>query len=314
VVQLAIVIPVLDSLEGLESTLLSVLENRPASAEVIVVFNRAYDDPYDLKSEIQFIEAPRRAGLAEALNLAVAACRAEIIHVLRSGAEVSQTWIDAVVPMFSNPEIGSVSPLVLDKTDGYRVVSAGLTYQRGGSARHLGQGRPSVGTDWAAMVPDGPGRWSAFYRKSALEAAGLFHRAMPDAVVAVDMALSLCEAGYRCALQPKSVTYVDSVQLANSKPSALKQGWALEKLFWRWAPAAGWGRSLSAHAALLAGRFFQCAIKPGQAMEMLGRFAALCQIPIHKRHWRVPRGEINNSAQPLAEPHFELSHQFQDHN
>ena len=49
--RLSIVIPVLGSLDGLEDTLVSVLENRPADCQIVVVLNQPYDDPYDLKDE-----------------------------------------------------------------------------------------------------------------------------------------------------------------------------------------------------------------------------------------------------------------------
>ena len=49
------------AIEALESTLVSVLENRPRDCEVIVVSNRKYDDPYSLAGEVTFIEADRRS-------------------------------------------------------------------------------------------------------------------------------------------------------------------------------------------------------------------------------------------------------------
>ena len=60
--RLSIVIPVLGNVEGLEDTLVSVLENRPVDCQIVVVLNRPYDDPYDLKDEVCFVEAPPGAG------------------------------------------------------------------------------------------------------------------------------------------------------------------------------------------------------------------------------------------------------------
>ena len=53
--RLAIVISAIGSIESLEGTLVSVLENRPADCEILVVLNRPYSDPYDLQGEVRFV-------------------------------------------------------------------------------------------------------------------------------------------------------------------------------------------------------------------------------------------------------------------
>ena len=55
--RLSIVIPVLGDPQQLDDTLLSVLENRPARCEIVVVHNRPYHDPYHLCEEVRFIQA-----------------------------------------------------------------------------------------------------------------------------------------------------------------------------------------------------------------------------------------------------------------
>jgi len=57
--RLSIVIPVLGDPRKLDDTLVSVLENRPAHCEILVVHNEPYDDPYQLSNEVCFIEAWR---------------------------------------------------------------------------------------------------------------------------------------------------------------------------------------------------------------------------------------------------------------
>ena len=65
--RLSIIIPVLGNPTRLDDTLVSVLENRPANCEIIVVHTRPYDDPYELSGEVRFLKARRKAGLAECL-------------------------------------------------------------------------------------------------------------------------------------------------------------------------------------------------------------------------------------------------------
>ena len=63
--RLSIIIPVLGHSTRLDDTLVSVLENRPANCEIIVVHTEPYDDPYDLAGEVRFLEA--RAGPSAAI-------------------------------------------------------------------------------------------------------------------------------------------------------------------------------------------------------------------------------------------------------
>ena len=57
--RLSIIVPLMGDLKRFEDTLVSVLENQPEQSEVVVVLNGPYDDPYDLRSEVKFVEAPR---------------------------------------------------------------------------------------------------------------------------------------------------------------------------------------------------------------------------------------------------------------
>ena len=52
--RLAIVITDGGSIESLESTLVSVLENRPPDCEVLVALAGPYADPYELSGEVRF--------------------------------------------------------------------------------------------------------------------------------------------------------------------------------------------------------------------------------------------------------------------
>ena len=56
--RLSIVIPVLGDQKPLDDTLVSILENRPANCELVVVHNTPYNDPYGLSGEVQFVQAP----------------------------------------------------------------------------------------------------------------------------------------------------------------------------------------------------------------------------------------------------------------
>jgi GT2 family glycosyltransferase len=269
VLRLSIVIPVLGDQKPLDDTLLSVLENRPANCELLVVHNQPYSDPYELAGEVQFIEAPRSAGFAECVNLGVSACRAPVVHVLACGVEVRAGWANAALRHFRDPEVASVAPLIVHRDNDRAVVSAGLGYRAEGVAWRLAEGRTP---DQVGESPEelcGPDALAAFYRRSAVESVGRFSPSAIDVLAATDMALSLRQAGFRCIVEPKSLGQVDAA-MVRSRPS-FRHGCNTERLFWRWASAHGRVQSLAAHAALVAG---ECVIglwRPSMLMQLAGR-------------------------------------------
>jgi hypothetical protein len=93
VLRLSIIVPFLDDHAKLESTLLSLLENRNSELEILVVHNGNYDDPYQLgDDEVVLIQAPEAYSHTESLNLAVAAATAPAVQILLPGMRVQQDW------------------------------------------------------------------------------------------------------------------------------------------------------------------------------------------------------------------------------
>src|SRR6476646_4128033 len=82
--RLSIVIPCLGGAAEFDSTLVSVLQNRPPDCEVLVAHSESYADPYGLRGEVHFIESPS-SSLIELLNAALAVTTGEIVHVVGCG-------------------------------------------------------------------------------------------------------------------------------------------------------------------------------------------------------------------------------------
>src|SRR5215469_5135348 len=137
--RLSIIIPTLGNWEVLENTLVSVLQNRPSLSEVVVVHNSHYEDPYDLKDEVRFVEAPSGSRLVDLINAGLAAARSELIHVLACGA----------------------------------VVDDGCEWLPGGRERAHVSGRSSSDLETNGRWT-GPDTVVAFYRRSALGEVGTF--------------------------------------------------------------------------------------------------------------------------------------------
>lgn len=96
--RLSIIVPHQDDDSQLETTLVSLLENRTRFHEVIVVHRGNYSDPYALdQDEILLLSAPENAGLTQQLNLAVSAACAPVIQILFPGMQVSEGWCDEAI-------------------------------------------------------------------------------------------------------------------------------------------------------------------------------------------------------------------------
>ncbi len=301
---LSIVIPVLGNPNLLDDTLVSILENRPANCEIIVVHTEPYDDPYHLAGEVQFLKAERKAGLAECLNLGIAESRAPVVHVLACGVEVGAGWADAAMRHFRDKRVAAVAAVVCCRDDRQKVISAGLGYRMEGLAWRLGQGRSAVEVAQAQNVDElvGPDTLAAFYRKSALEAVGGFSPWDADLLVGTDMALALWHAGFRCVTEPKCIVRADAA-LASEKPG-FRHGRDAERLFWRWLSKHGRMCSLAAHAAMVAGECILGLWRPLLMLRLAGRIWGLIRAMFAKRHSRRLQAESADEPAVIAAPMF----------
>jgi len=300
--RLSIVIPVLGTLNKLEDTLLSVLENRPDDCQVVVVLDEPYDDPYALTDEVTFVRASPGSGLAEQLNLGWGAAAAPIVHVLRCGSEVEPDWAEAAMAPFRDPLVASVAPLVLDRVNPQEVLAAGVDYRPEGATQTLApRGAPPE-----AIPPRpgllGPEAWAGFFRKAAVDRVGGFSTDVGDRLVGADIGLWLRQAGWRAVLQPRSRVYLDRAALR--RPGPFREGWEKERFFWRWAPQAGWGRSLRGHARLLAAEGLSALMRPWLIGRLAGRVVGAVRLAAHRDHWRAVKDVSPALSGPVTGPHF----------
>jgi hypothetical protein len=280
--RLSIIIPVAGDLRDFENGLASVLQHRPDDCEIIVPLTVAYDDPYQLAEEVRLIDARRCTAWTQAVAVGLAAARSPVVHLLASGAEVTEGWTDAALRHFDDGRIAAVAPLVFDLADPQRLLSAGLEYGRGG-VRRLRDRRP-LGR--AASIVLGPTRSAAFYRLDALLAIGGFCGAVGDALADVDLALSLERVGWRAIVEPRSVVYARQTDPAVTEFAG---GLYAERLFRRHFPAYRDSRLGAAlgHASLVLSELASCAIRPRRAMRLAGRMIAACQWLHYRRHRRL---------------------------
>lgn len=255
--RLSIIVPFVGDLRRLEDTLVSILQQRPAGAEIIIPHSVPYGDPYHLSGEVRFLSAPKRSSAVQCAALGIAASNAPIVHLLAAGAEVTDGWTDAPLAHFDRPDVAAVSPLLADRERPQHVLATGVAYFGNGQATILGEAatRFTIPDDAARIM--GPTLRAAFYRKAAIDALpGGLDPALGDELAAVDIAATLKRVGWSAVFEPRSVVYDDAAgaRPGRSLRNAYRRGLHEERLFRR----------------QLAGRLTR-ATRAGHAMNVLGR-------------------------------------------
>lgn len=296
--RLSIVIPCAQDAVWFESTLASVLQNRPADCEVLVVQPRAYDDPYDLRGEVRFQQAPADSSLVELINLGIESATGAVVHVLTCDVEVIDGWTEPALAHFDNPAVGSVSPLVVAE-DGGRVLACGVRYAAGGRRQPRRKG-PARGRSRVGQII-GPTLAAGFYRRQAVLDVGGFCAAVGEELADVDLACSLRAIGLRAVHEENSVV----MRHASAAASRLswRHGRQAERLFWRHAADAGWCRALLLHAWTIAWELACNLHRPELVSHLCGRAAGACDLAGYRRHRRQLQAAQQSAQRVLPFKH-----------
>jgi hypothetical protein len=140
----------------------------------------------------------------------------------------------------------------------------------------------------------------AFYRKTALDAIGGLAGFEDEAVAGIDLALALCQAGFRCVSERKCLTAAAAETLAG--PGPWLQGVQAERLFWRWAARPASVRAIAGHVAVLALECLQCLLQPTLLCRLAGRAWASVHFDLH--HQRRADQQTRRPTETVPRPHF----------
>lgn len=182
--KVSIVIPSVNNAHRLETTLISLLENRPSDCEIVVPHSGYYDDPYDIAEEVRLIEVPAARNEVELLAVAWSMCKAPVVHTLAAGATVDEDWLEEALACFQRPEVMAVAPQThyADSSEPIHGVLADDFGLRAGAV---------AATMQAPMLEAG------FFRYSLLSAVGGICTRMEE-FADLDIGLWIAEAGGAC--------------------------------------------------------------------------------------------------------------------
>ncbi len=267
--RLSIVIPCVQDAGRFETTLASVLQNRPDDCEILVVQPRSYDDPYELKAEVRFVEGPSDFNLIELLELGVGMAGGEIVHILSCDVEVEEGWTESALSHFQEASIASVSPLVVDRDTRSLVLARGVRYSRGGR-RQTHRARLSRRQMRRGYLL-GPTLAAGFFRRQSLVEVGGFRADVGHEWADVDISLRLRAAGYRCLHDASSV--IITRERLHRPPVTYQSGREAEKYFWCRTTTANRISTMVMHTGGVAAELVGNLTRPQILLRMFGRVA-----------------------------------------
>jgi GT2 family glycosyltransferase len=255
---LSIVIPTHQRTDLLRTCLQAVTQHAPPHTEVIVVDDAspgAAASAVAAKFGVQMVRFRKQRGFAAAANAGIRASSGDILEMLNDDTEVQAGWADSALRWFGDPTVGAVAPLVLAWPDGKIIDSAGDRYYLGGIADKRGHGR-RIGGAGEYLQPRrvfGTSANAGFYRRSALECAGLFPEEFGSYFEDVDLAFRLNRAGYQTTYEPASrvLHHISASYGKRGRHLIERQSCNEERVFWRNLPPPLLWRALPLHAAVL---------------------------------------------------------------
>lgn len=291
--RLSIVIPATSDTTALEETLVSVLENRPDDCEIVVALGCEYDDPWNIREEVRFVQAPVGSGLVACANIGISASDGDVIHILAAGWRATSGWVDGPLARFEDGETAAVVPLAVSAADQDRVVGAGIRYGRGGRRIAIAPRKAAAG-----IAPHGPSLEAGFWRSDVLRQVGPgFSTACGDSCADADMAESVTRTGLSVVLEPSSRVVAGQTGAGRKQP--FMAGLHAERLFWRSMQGRPIVSSLVMHGVEIVRH--AVARAPFGTLPMLaGRAVAMMQFGSYLARYRQLRGLVKAAAERHA--------------
>ena len=200
----SIIIPLLENQLRFEDTVASVLRYCQADTQVIVVADTDYVDPHRLESDGVEVIRVEKPNLIECFNHGVMAAKGEIVGMLRPGIELIEGWHKSVANEFSNPSVGSVSPIVVAANRPNKVVTTGVELGIGFKRHLAGTGMSLSSIDSLGFALYAPTSWAGFYRGEMLShlmrEVDKIDRTLDPHYLDLELGLCMATMGFACSL------------------------------------------------------------------------------------------------------------------
>ena len=180
--------------------------------------------------------------------------------MIAAGFEATPGWADLALARFAEPGVAAVAPVIVDRGNPDRILSAGLRWTAAGSIGRIAAGKRLDRFAANDRILCGPELAVAFYRRDVLETTDILRYHGMELAAAIDLALAMRKTGYRAVQEPACVTTATGDLFAAG--GAWREGVASERLFRRWAAVPGWKRSWLGHSLMVAMECLQLPLRP----------------------------------------------------
>ena len=206
----SVLIPTKNGGKLLLRCLKSLYKHGPAGLHVVIIADGApdllgirYELPDTMSLELVALE--RSFGFCYAVNRGLEVVRHEWVQLLNDDAFVTEKWFEPILACLKDPQLGAVSPLILQDKPGEIVDSAGDTVHTWGRIRKRYRGRPARVVPKVVHPVLACGGCAGFFRAVALREIGGWDEALVAYFDDVDVSLRLREAGWKIVCQPHSI-------------------------------------------------------------------------------------------------------------
>jgi hypothetical protein len=191
----------------LEPCLGALTAQRYQPREIIVVDNGSTDGSVEYMAahfpDVRVIGLKTNLGFAAANNVAIRESSGEYVALINNDAYADPDWLANLVAVAeADPTIGMVASKMLFADRPGIINSTGICVDRAGIAWDREGGVPDTATSINAIEIFGPCGGAALYRRSMLDAIGLFDEAFFMYLEDVDLAWRARRAGWRCCYAP----------------------------------------------------------------------------------------------------------------
>ncbi len=210
--RLTVTIPNYNGKELLAHMLPSLQAQTLREFAIVVVDDCSTDDSLAyLKAEwphVRVLALPVRGGVTAAMNACLRAADSELVGLFNNDMELDPGCLTELVrELDRHPEVGSVTPKMLDFAERGVLDGAGDLLSWRGGGRRRGHGHRDVGQYDSPEEVFGPCGGAALYRHSALETVGSFDEGYFAYYEDIDWAFRAQLAGVRCRYVPSAVLY-----------------------------------------------------------------------------------------------------------
>ena len=193
--------PLMESLAGQSDSRFRITVVDDASSDESVAYlRRRWPD-------VRLICNRQNLGFAGSCNAGLRDADTPFVAILNNDTHVDGRWLAEGLKPFDDPQVGSVASLVLLAEPPHLIDTAGDVYSVVGGAVKRGHGQPrELAAELEPHCFSASGA-SAFYRRTALDEAGLLDERFESYYEDVDLGFRLAWAGYGCCFAPASICY-----------------------------------------------------------------------------------------------------------